>query len=273
MWRSSKLVLALLVLFGPVLAACGSSSSTSTADRSSTPAGTAAPAGADPVTGEITVFAAASLTGAFADIGRDFMAAHPGTKVTFSYDGSSALAQQIVQGAPADVFASADTANMAKLTQSGLDEDPARTFATNALSIIVPSGDPKRITGLGDLARPGLKVVLCAPAVPCGAYAAQVLAAAGVTVTPVSLEQNVKGVVTKVTAGEADAGIVYATDVAAAGGAAQAVSIPAEHNVVARYPVAIVKGSKHLRTAEAFVDYLLGSQGQGVLARYGFGPP
>ena len=184
-------------------------------------------------------------------------------KATFSYDASSALVQQITQGAPADVFASADTANMDKLTAASLNGTEPVIFATNLLQIIVAPGNPKGITGVADLANPDLKVVVCAPEVPCGAYAKQIFDKAGTTVTPVSLEQNVKGVVTKVTAGEADAGIVYVTDVTAAGTKAAGVDIPADINVVAKYPIATVKTSTNQDVDQAFIDFLLGDRRPG----------
>ena len=158
----------------------------------------------------------------------------------FSFDASSALVTQIIEGAPADVFASADTANMDKLTAEELNGTDPVVFATNLLTIIVPAGNPAGVTGVEDLANPDLKVVLCAEEVPCGNYANQILDSAGVEVTPVSLEENVRGVVTKVTSGEADAGIVYVTDVTAAGDAAEGVEIPEDINVVAEYPIATV---------------------------------
>jgi molybdate transport system substrate-binding protein len=260
-----SLLVALLLVAGLAAAGCGGDD-----PPASSTASTPGPVSA---TGDLTVFAAASLTGAFDEVGKAFTAANPGAKVTFSYDASSALVQQITQGAPADLFASADTANMARLTGAGLAAETPVVFATNVLSIIVAKGNPRAIHGPGDLARSGLKVVLCADPVPCGAYARQVLDRAHVAVSPVSLEQNVKGVVTKVSAGEADAGIVYATDVAAAGSSAEGVPIPSDVNVEAAYPIAPVAGSKHVGTARAFVDFLRGTEGQAILRRYGFGMP
>jgi molybdate transport system substrate-binding protein len=283
MKRTPRLLFALLALLGVVAAGCGGddsdgSSSTTAASVATTAAQsstTTAPptTTTTPVTGNITVFAAASLTAAFTEVGTAFTKANPQAKATFSFDASSALVAQIIQGAPADLFASADTANMTKLTQPGLNAESPVVFATNLLGIIVPKGNPKGITGVADLASPDLKVVLCADGVPCGTYAKQILASADVTVTPVSLEQNVKGVVTKVTAGEADAGIVYVTDITAAGDAAQAVAIPADINVVAQYPIAAVKTTKLLATSDAFIDFLTGSAGQAILAKYGFDEP
>jgi molybdate transport system substrate-binding protein len=242
------------------LAACGS-----TTAKSDVSAAT--------LKGEITVLAASSLTSAFKDLGAAFQTAHPEVKVTFSFDASSALAAQIIQGAPADVFASADTANMDKLATASLVASPPVVFATNVLSIIVAAGNPKGIKAPNDLANAQLKVVLCDPTVPCGKYAKQSLDAAKVAVTPVSLEQNVKGVVTKVTTGEADAGIVYATDVKAAAGKATGVDIPAAVNVVAKYPIAVTKNSTHPDLDAAFITFVTSPEGQAILATSGFGKP
>ena len=162
---------------------------------------------------------------------------------------------------------------MDKLTGAGLNGSEPVIFATNLLSIIVPDGNPAGVTGVADLAKPEVKTVLCAPEVPCGRYSTQILQAAGVTVTPVSLEQNVKGVATKVAGDEADAGIVYVTDVLAAGDAAEGVEIPADINVVAEYPIASVGTSTKTEVNRAFIDFLLGEQGQSILADYGFLPP
>jgi molybdate transport system substrate-binding protein len=288
MKRTSRRVFLPLTLLALVAAGCGSDSNdaagTTAAPATEAPATTAAATTAAPATtaattttpavsGDITVFAAASLTDSFTAVGKAFTAANPDAKATFSYDASSALVQQITQGAPADVFASADTANMDKLTAASLNGTEPVIFATNVLQIIVAPGNPKGITGVADLANPALKVVVCAPEVPCGAYAKQIFDNAGVTVTPVSLEQNVKGVVTKVTAGEADAGIVYTTDVTAAGTKAAGVDIPEDINVVATYPIATVKTSTNQDVDQAFIDFLLGDDGQAIMAKYGFGSP
>jgi molybdate transport system substrate-binding protein len=244
---------AALLVMAVLLAACGGDGGGQAA---------AAPA-------EIKVFAAASLTAAFNHIGEDFTAANPQVKVTFNHAGSQALATQIQQGAPADVFASADTTNMDKVAD--LVSDPA-VFTGNELRIIVGKGNPKGVTGLADLAKPDLKVVLAAPEVPAGKYARQVLDAQKVTVEPVSLEDNVKAVVTKVALGEADAGIVYVTDVTAGGDTVEGVTIPGDRNVPATYPIAVVKASTHQAQARAFVDHVRGEQGQQVLKSFGFLP-
>jgi molybdate transport system substrate-binding protein len=218
----------------------------------------------------ITVFAAASLTGAFEELGQRFTAANGGTEVTFNFTGSQALATQIRQGAPADVFASADLANMDKVKD--LVATP-QNFAGNLLQIVVEQGNPRGIEALDDLAAGDLKVVLAAEEVPAGRYARQVLDRAGVDVAPVSLEDNVKAVVTKVSLGEADAGIVYVTDVTAGGDKVEGVDIPVGQNVAATYPIATVKASKVQDQAQAFVDLVRSAEGQRVLERYRFLPP
>jgi molybdate transport system substrate-binding protein len=277
MRRTPRLLAVPFAALGLLAASCGSddSSADTTAPPATQAPATEAPAtsAAPTVSGDITVFAAASLTDSFNEIGSAFTQGNPDTKVTFSFDASSALVIQITEGAPADVFASADTSNMDKLTGAGLNGTEPAIFATNLLAIIVPAGNPKGITGVADLAKPDVKVVLCAPEVPCGKYAQQILTSANVTVTPVSYAQNVKGVVTPVTAGEADAGIVYVTDVIAAGDKAEAVDIPADINVVASYPIATVKASTKQDVDEAFIDFVLGDEGQAILKEYGFLPP
>jgi molybdate transport system substrate-binding protein len=278
MAKSSRLLLVPVAVLALLAGACGDDdgggSSATTAAATTTAATTAAAATTAPaVEGDITVFAAASLTESFTAVGQAFAEANPDAKATFSFDASSALVQQITEGAPADVFASADTANMDKLTGAGLNGTEPVIFATNLLTIIVAPGNPKGITGVADLESSDIKTVICAPEVPCGRYAAQIFETAGVTVTPVSLEQNVRGVVTKVTAGEADAGIVYVTDVTAAGDAADMVEIPEDINVIAEYPIATVKASKNQEVDEAFIDFLLGEDGQAIMADYGFGAP
>jgi len=224
-------------------------------------------------TGDVTVFAAASLTAAFTEIGDAFMAANPDAKVTFNFAASSELVTQIGEGAPADVFASADMGNMRKLTDAGNNATAPQVFATNSLAIIVNPGNPKGIVGVADLADENLILVVCAPEVPCGKYAAQIFESAGVTVTPKSLEENAKAVVSKVTLGEADAGIVYTTDVKAAGAKAAGVEIPADINVVAEYPIAVTKEAANVRGAQAFIDFVNGAQAQKILASCGFLAP
>ena len=236
--------------------------------------GPTAPVSASPsgLTGTITVFAASSLSGAFTTIGAGFEKSHPGTMVKFSFAGSSSLAAQIQQGAIGDVFASADQPNMQRLVDAGLTAESPQVFARNALEIVVGKGNPKHITSLADLARSGFVVVLCAPAVPCGRYAAQALQKAGVAAKPASLEADVKAVLGKVALGEADAGIVYVTDVKAAGAGVDGVAIPPALNVVADYPIALLKDSQNSALARAFVGYVL-ADGRRILTQYGFTNP
>lgn len=242
-------------------------------DAPTTEAPTTTEAPAPAVEGDVTVFAAASLTAAYTEIGDAFMTEYPDATVTFNFASSSDLVTQINEGAPADVYASADGANMTKLTDAGGNAGDPQVFATNSLQIIVEAGNPKGITGVADLANPDIIYVTCAPEVPIGKYGAQVLTNAGVTVTPASLEENVKGIVTKVTLGEADAGIVYITDVTAAGDQAEGVDIPADINVTATYPIVVTKEAPNADGGQAFVDFVLGEQGQKIMASYGFTAP
>jgi len=232
-----------------------------------------APTPFDPAGGSINVFAGASLTEAFKKIGSDFQAWHKAATVQFNFAGSPTLVTQLTQGAQADVFASADQPNMQKALDAGLCENRPQVFASNRLEIVVGAGNPRHIAGLADLARSGLLVVLAAPAVPAGRYAGQALQSAGVKVTPVSQETDVKAVVSKVALGEADAGIVYVTDVRSGGAKVAGVPIPDPQNVVAQYPVVELKSATSAGSAKAFIDFLLGAQGQKDLAAFGFGPP
>lgn len=234
--------------------------------------GPSAPAGSPALSGTITVFAASSLNAGYSAIGKEFQKSHPGTMVTFTFGGSSMLVSQIQQGAIGDVFASADQPNMQKLIDAGLTAESPIVFARNNLEIVVGKGNPKHITALSDLGRSGLVVVLCAPAVPCGRYAAQALQKAGVSLKPASEETDVKAVLSKVALGEADAGIVYITDVKAAGTAVEGVAIPAALNVVAEYPIVILKDSQNRALARAFISYIL-TDGRRILAGYGFTSP
>jgi len=216
----------------------------------------------------VTVFAAASLTDAFTEVGEAFEATHPDTAVTFNFGGSFALANQIGQGAPADVFAAADPEAMTPLVTRG-----ATVFASNTAAIITGPGNPLGITGVADLARPDLVVVGCAPTAGCGRLLDEVTGRAGVSVTPASLEESVRGVVTKVTLGEADVGVVFATDVRAAGTQASGVDLPADQNVLVRYPIAVLDGAADATAAQRFVDFVRSPDGQAILQSYGFGPP
>jgi molybdate transport system substrate-binding protein len=230
-------------------------------------------AGADDAgTTTLTVFAAASLTEAFEQVAADFEATHDGVDVQLSFAGSSDLVAQIQQGAPADVIATADTATMDRLVADDLVDDP-RDVATNSLTIAVPAGNPAGVRGLADLADPARTVVLCAPEVPCGAAAARVADAAGVVLAPDSEEQSVTDVLGKVTAGEADAGLVYVTDVVRGGDAVEAVDVPEAASAVNTYPIATVSGAAQADLAAQLVDAVLSPEGQAVLADLGFAPP
>jgi molybdate transport system substrate-binding protein len=235
-----------------------------------TAGGPAASPSATALRGTISVFAAASLTDAFKALGSDFQAAHPGVTVQFNFAGTPTLVTQIEQGAQADVLASADTTNMDKLKADGFTDGTPQVFAHNQLEIVVGPGNPKGITGLADLAKPGVIYISEAATVPAGKYSLQVLAKAGVTVTPKSLETDVKSVVSKVALGEADAGIVYTTDVRAAGSKVQGVAIPAAYNVVATDPLVVVNGTKNSAVASAFLAFVLSSAGQSTLDSFGF---
>ena len=215
---------------------------------------------------KVTVLAAASLSESLKELGTAFEAKHPGSKVTFSFDSSSALAAQANNAVPADLFASADQANMKKVTDAGNATGP-KVFAHNKLAIIVAKGNPKKIKSLADFTR--VSFVLCAPEVPCGKYGVEALSKAAVKAQPKSLETNVKGVVTKITSGEADAGIGYVTDAKDAANA-EGIEIPDAQNVVAEYPVAVLKQSANSTLAQAFLDFIVGTEAQAVLAKYGF---
>ncbi|GAA1680674.1 molybdate ABC transporter substrate-binding protein [Kribbella yunnanensis] len=221
------------------------------------------------VSGTVAVFAAASLTGTFTQLGKDFEAAHPGVKVVFNFAGSSALAQQINQGAPADVFASAAPKNMDQVTDKGT----ATTFVTNALEIAVPKGNPGKITGLKDFTDKNKKIALCAAQVPCGAVADKVFKAVGLTPQPDSLEQDVKAALTKVSLGEVDAALVYKTDVLAAKDKVDGIEFPEASKAINEYPIATLRKAPNAVGAKAFVDYVLSDKGKAVLSAAGFGAP
>jgi molybdate transport system substrate-binding protein len=268
--RRAPRVPGVLVLAGVVaamiLAACGGDDST----------GQSAPAGAgsgEPVAGSITVFAAASLTDAFGRLGKDFEAAHPGAKVTFNFAGSASLREQILAGAPADVFASANEANMTPVVGAGVVSGSATPFVTNQLEIAVPSGNPGKVTGLSDFANSKLLIGLCAPEMPCGEFGREALSKAGIEPSVDTNETDVRSLLTKLEAGELDAGIVYRTDVQAAGDQVNGIEIPAGENVTAVYPIVRLSASKNPSTADAFVQYVRSTQGQATLRGFGFGPP
>jgi molybdate transport system substrate-binding protein len=221
----------------------------------------------------LTVFAAASLTSTFTEIGKEFEEQHDGVTVEFSFGGSSDLVAQIQEGAPADVFASADTANMDKLTAEDLQADDPQDFASNTLEIATPPDNPAGIASFADLAKDGVKVVVCAPEVPCGAATVKAEDATGVTLEPVSEEQSVTDVLGKVTSGEADAGLVYVTDVTAAGDDVTGVPFPESSSIVNTYPIVALKDSDHGDLAQEFVELVLGDTGQSILEEAGFAKP
>jgi len=233
--------------------------------------GSAAPT-ATTLSGTAFIFAAASLTDSFKALGTTFQTAHPGTALQFNFAGSPTLVTQIEQGASADVFASADMTNMDKMKTDGFTAGTSQVFAHNKLTIVVAAGNPRGITGLADLAKPGVIYITAATTVPAGKYALQILSNSGVKVTPRSLETDVKSVVGKIQLGEADAGIVYTTDVIAAGSKVQGVPIPDSVNVVATYPIVTVKGARNAGLADAFIAYVLSADGQAKLKSFGFLP-
>lgn len=238
------------------------------------PAPTAAPTHAgDDVRGTVTVFAAASLTATFTRLGNEFEAAHPGARVAFSFAGSSDLVSQLTAGAPADVFASADEKNMAKAVDAGAVDGKPADFATNVLAIAVPPGNPAHVRRFADLASPAVKTVICAPQVPCGTATAAVEKSAGVTLTPVSQESSVTDVLGKVISGEADAGIVYATDVKGAGSTVVSVPFPEAAKTINVYPLATVAHAPNPTGAAAFAAFVTGPTGRSALRAAGFGLP
>jgi len=266
--RRSALTLTVLATAGLLLAGCGSSSTPG--PSSATPSGFVSSSPA--LSGTVNVFAAASLKEAFTKLGQQFEAAHPGTKIVFNFGPSSALAAQITAGAPADVFASASAGNMDQVVEAGTATSPT-DFAGNVMEIAVPPDNPANVSQLSDLARSTVKVALCQKAVPCGVTAATVFTKAKLTVTPVTQEVDVKAVLTKVTLGEVDAGVVYVTDVRAAGAKVKGIEIPTDVNGSTKYPIATLTKAPNKATAQAFTDYVLSSDGAGVLTADGFAKP
>ena len=259
-----------VALLGLALVACGAdgaSDDTSTATEAPGEAG-----GARQVEGTVTVLAAASLTDAFADIEADFEAAHPDADLEVSYGGSSALRDQVLSGQPTDAFASASDAAMDDLVEAGAVDGEPQGFATNELEIVVPAGNPAGIEGLADLAEDDALVGLCAEEVPCGDFGRRALQGAGVEPAPDTDEPDVRSLLDKVASGELDVGLVYATDVAAAGDAVEGIEVPDDDNVVATYPIARLADAPNPAGAAAFVEFVLGDEGQAVLAEFGFGP-
>ncbi|WNG89748.1 molybdate ABC transporter substrate-binding protein [Mycobacterium sp. ITM-2016-00317] len=224
-------------------------------------------------TGDVTVFAAASLQSTFTELAARFENDHPGTEVTLNFAGSSDLVAQLAQGAPADVFASADATTMTRALDDGLVAGAPQDFATNTLTIVTPAGNPAGITSFEDLTDPAIQVVVCAPQVPCGTATEKVENAAGVTLTPVSEESAVTDVLGKITSGQADAGLVYVTDAAAAGDRVTTIPFPESSEAVNTYPIATLTEAADPPAAQRFVELVTGPQGREVLSAAGFGTP
>ncbi|MFH9733455.1 molybdate ABC transporter substrate-binding protein [Streptomyces sp. NPDC017260] len=251
------------------LSACSSSSGS---DAGSDSAGSSS-SSSGKVSGQVTVFAAASLKESFTALGETFEKQHPGTEVTFNFAGSDTLAASITSGAPADVFASASPKTMATVTDAGATAGEPSTFVRNQLEIATLAGNPDGISSLKDLTESGLKVVLCDKAVPCGAAARKALAAGGLELTPVSYEQDVKAALTKVELKEADAAVVYRTDVKAAGDKVTGVDFPESADAVNDYPIALLDEAPNAGAAKAFIDLVKSAEGQRVLTGAGFRTP
>jgi molybdate transport system substrate-binding protein len=248
-----------------LLAGCGGTSPSDDA--------ASAPSSGGELSGTITVFAAASLTDVFGKLGDQLMADNPDLDVVFNFAGSSALATQITQGAPADVFASANEAQMKVVSDAGLQAGDPTIFTENVLEIAVPKGNPAKITGLADFAKPDLTLAICAPAVPCGAAATKVFEAAGIAAQPDTLEEDVKAALTKVQLGEVDAALVYATDVLAAGDKVEGIEFPEAEKAINEYPICTLKAATNPDAAQAFVDLVDSDEGQKALADAGFRAP
>lgn len=268
MARARTCVLAVLAL-GGLSAGCASSPAGSKDTR---PSPLASQLSSTALSGTITVFAAASLSESFTALGHQFETTHPGTKVKFSFAASSTLAQQILAGAPADVFASASAQNLKQLTAAG-EVGPAATFATNVAEIAVSPGSASKVTTIADLGNPGVRVALCLPQVPCGAVALRVLAKAQVTTHPVTQGLDVKSTLAYAISGEVDAAIVYVTDVKAAGDKVIGIEIPATANSGTAYVLATVRASRNLGLAAAFANFVRSPAGWATLSRAGFQQP
>lgn len=266
---SRRRLTAVVVAVGAAVAltACGSAAAPGGTGTSS-----AASSSTASITGTVNVFAAASLQETFTTLRKSFEAAHPGVTVTPNFGASSALAQQINQGAPADVFAAAAQSNMDQVVQAG-GAAGSKPFATNVMEIAVPPANRAAIASVSDLAKSGVKVALCQSQVPCGSVAAKVFANAKVTVTPVSQEADVKAVLTKVQLGEVDAGVVYVTDVKAAGSKVRGIPFAPDVNASTSYPIAALTKAPNPDAAAAFVAYVLSPEGQQVLSAGGFAAP
>ena len=255
-------LLALVLAAGLSLSACSTGTPAASTSASSSESGRG-----------LMVFAAASLSGPFTELAEEFEAAHSGTTVRLNFAGSADLATQIQSGAPADVFASADEANMDKVVEDGLASGDPAPFALNSLTIAVPPGNPAGINAFQDLSKPGTLVVMCAQQVPCGAAAARIEEVTATEITPVSEESSVTGVLGKVTSGEADAGLVYVTDVRAAAGKVEEVPFLEANQAVNTYPIVRISPSQQEQLADEFIQFVRSAEGQDVLRKAGFGAP
>jgi molybdate transport system substrate-binding protein len=260
---------ALTIAAALVLTACGSSGD----EASGTSSQNATASAAGELSGTLTVFAAASLTDVFTELGDRLMADNPDLAVQFNFAGSSALATQLMQGAPADVFASANLDQMTVVTDADLQAEDPTVFTENVLEIAVPADNPGDVTGLADFADPDLTLAVCAPDVPCGAAAVQVFEAAGITAVPDTEEEDVRAALTKVQLGEVDAALVYRSDVRSAGSDVEGIEFPEAEEAVNDYPICLLAEAPNPAAAQAFVDLVLSDDGQEALASAGFRAP
>lgn len=262
----SRALSALALAAAFTLTACGSSAD----NAPDTAAGSTSSSTAGQLTGTLTVFAAASLTDVFTGLGDQMMADNPDLDIQFNFAGSSALATQITQGAPADVFAPANQAQMKVVTDAGLQGAEPTVFTENVLEIAVPKGNPGTVTGLADFARPELALAVCAPDVPCGAAATKVFQTAGITAVPDTLEEDVRAALTKVELGEVDAALVYASDVQSAGSGVEGIPFPEAEQAVNEYPICALAAAPNPEAATAFVELVLSDEGRTALEDAGF---
>lgn len=267
-----KFALTTVVALGAAATLLAGCSGSDSSDTSSDATASTSSSGSE-ITGDITVFAAASLKATFTELAATFESENPGTHVEFNFAGSSDLVTQLTQGAPADVFASADTNNMTKAVDGDLTSSDPTNFATNTLTIVTAPGNPKNVASFADLANPDVVTVICAPQVPCGSATKKVEDATGTTIPAVSEESAVTDVLGKVTSGQADAGLVYVTDAAGAGDKVTAVQFPESSEAVNTYPIAVLKSSGNASTAAAFEALVTGPTGRQVLAEAGFAAP
>jgi molybdate transport system substrate-binding protein len=259
---------ALVIAAALTLTACGPSGGDSSGASTTT-----SESGTDQLTGTLTVFAAASLTDVFTELGDQLMAENPDLDIQFNFAGSSALATQVTQGAPADVFASANQPQMTVVTDAGLAGEDPTVFTENVLEIAVPKGNPGKVTGLADFARPELALAVCAPDVPCGAAATKVFQAAGVTAVPDTQEEDVRAALTKVQLGEVDAALVYASDVKSAGSDVEGIEFPEAEQAVNDYPICTLAAAPNPDAARGFLDLVLSDEGRQALEAAGFRAP